>query len=148
LVAGGARGGERRDRTAGQRRPATPFAGDQDYQVVSLQAPDDQQPPPDDASHAAILAELAQDVVYDLSHGHLLVVQDEGNSFLAAAGESADLMGQIQQISTLPTVGERLQALGAIIPDAQMASAIAQNLNAAAAAAAVQFGKEAAHVGH
>jgi hypothetical protein len=47
-----------------------------------------------------------------------------------------------------PAVGERLQALGAIIPDAQMASAIAQNFNAAAAAAAVQYGKEAAHVGH
>lgn len=108
------------------------FAGDPDYQTVSLQAADDQ-PPPDDASRSEILYDLAQEVDYALRHGRLLVVESEGHRFTAPPDESDELMAQIQQISTLPTESGRYQALLALLPDARMAASIAHGFAAAQA---------------
>jgi len=100
------------------------FTDSPDPETLSLQVPDDS--PPVDQIRAQTLSELAQEVDNDLSYGRLLIVEDEGRIFSPAAGESADLVAQIEQISTLPTADARYQALLAILPDARMATSIAQ----------------------
>jgi hypothetical protein len=103
------------------------FTDSPDSETVSLQLPDDPQSP--DQVRAQTLSDLAEEVADDLAYGRLLIVEDEGHTFSPAAGESADLLAQIEQIAALPTVDARTQALLAILPDAQMASSIAQSFN-------------------
>ncbi|MFL6232723.1 MAG: hypothetical protein ACJ76N_06280 [Thermoanaerobaculia bacterium] len=104
------------------------FTDSVDPEIHSLQIPDD--PQPVDQVRAQTLSELAQEVDEGLSFGRLLIVEDEGRIFAAAAGESADLVAQIEQISALPTANDRYQALRAILPDERMATSIAQNFGA------------------
>jgi hypothetical protein len=104
------------------------FTDSPDPETLSLQVPDN--PQPVDQVRAQILSELAQEVDDDLSYGRLLIVEGEGHIFSPAAGESADLVAQIEQISTLPTADARYQALLGLLPDARMATSIAQSFGA------------------
>ncbi len=101
------------------------FTDSPDPETLYLRVPDD--PQPVDQVRAQILFELAQEVDEDLSYGRLLIVEDEGHIFSPAAGKGAGLVAQIEQISTLSTAEARYQALLAILPDARMATSIAQS---------------------
>lgn len=120
--------------TLAQRVPADDgdlrvwFDGDPDYQLIYLQAPASDQPPPGESSRLAILNELAQEIQDHLDQGRLLIVEDEGYSLWFPAGESAQVMAQIEAISaTLPDEEARFQALREILPDERMARSLAQH---------------------
>jgi hypothetical protein len=104
------------------------FDGDPDYQLLYLQPPASDLPPPDEASRLAVLEELRQEVQATLDHGRLLVVEDEGYSLSFPSGESGEVMAQIEAIgATLADEEARFQALRVILPDEQTARSIAKN---------------------
>src|SRR5262245_32242263 len=72
------------------------FDGDPDYQLLYLQAPASDSPPPDEASRFQILNELQQEIQAVLDQGRLLIVEDEGHSLLFPSGESGERMAQIE----------------------------------------------------
>ena len=103
------------------------FRGDTQAESVELR------PAPEDVflagqARAQQLRELAHSLDYSLTHGDLVIVQDEGNSYTSTPGDGEAILRQIRQITG--TVGDpdvRFAAIRQIVPGDAMAKAIAEH---------------------
>jgi hypothetical protein len=103
------------------------FRGDTQAESVELR------PAPEDVflagqARADQLRELAHSLDYSLTHGDLVIVQDEGNSYTSTPGDGEAILRQIRQITG--TVGDpdvRFAAIRQIVPGDAMAKAIAEH---------------------
>ncbi|HZL68193.1 MAG TPA: hypothetical protein VFC29_12785 [Candidatus Limnocylindrales bacterium] len=102
------------------------FRGDTQAESVELR------PAPEDVFLAgqarADLRELAHSLDYSLTHGDLVIVQDEGNSYTSTPGNGEAILRQIRQITG--TVGDpdvRFAAIRQIVPGDAMAKTIAEH---------------------
>ena len=102
------------------------FCGQQVPDHVALIAPDSSLPPPDETRDENLRA-WASSLQEALSRGRLVVVQGEGHSFIAPAGEGEELLRKLREIvATVSDSEERFKAVRKLVPDDGMARDIAE----------------------
>ena len=106
---------------------AVQFVGRTQALVIELQPPDFDTDSVEQA-RSQNLQELARTLRYALSHGQLLIVEDEGHSYSAPPGDGIRLLQQIESVNaTVPDPASRYRALRQLVPDDEMAGDIAEH---------------------